>query len=114
MVAIKDFEIPSCCGGCFARTMVDGTVSTYEMCDLTQSVLLVENLIENRHKDCPLVEIEERKVGKWIVSKDSIYCPFCNTRQKIGTAEVELLSTVFTGFKFCKYCGAEMVGNENG
>ena len=58
--------------------------------------------------------VEERKVGKWIVHKDTICCPFCNTKQKIGTAEVELLDTIFTSFKFCKYCGAEMVSYENG
>lgn len=91
-------------------------------------IVWLSSAIHNFCKGSPITEdnihhlislaptLEERKVGKWIVNKekDTIYCPFCNTRQKIGTAEVELLDTVFTGFKFCKYCGADMRGAENG
>lgn len=55
-----------------------------------------------------------RKKGKWIVNKerDTICCPYCHDKQKIGKDEVELLKTAFTGFKFCKYCGAEMESEE--
>lgn len=55
-----------------------------------------------------------RKKGKWIVNKerDTICCPYCNDKTKIGKDEVRLLNTAFTGVRFCKYCGAEMRGTK--
>ena len=57
MVAIKDFGMPKQCASCFAKAMVDGEISTYEICILTQSVLSTEDLCDRRHPNCPLVEI---------------------------------------------------------
>lgn len=50
-----------------------------------------------------------RPKGHWIVNKerDTICCSCCNTKEKIGKDEVELLNTVFTGFRFCRYCGSD-------
>lgn len=52
--------------------------------------------------------LNERKTGKWLINKerDTICCPFCNDKTKIGKTEVELLYTEFAGFRYCKYCGA--------
>ena len=47
--------------------------------------------------DCPLVEIEERKVGKWI-DKEKIMFPICS---KCGLTSVEKYS-------FCPNCGTKM------
>ena len=47
--------------------------------------------------DCPLVEIEERKVGKWI-DKEKIMFPICS---KCGLTSVEKYS-------FCPNCGSRM------
>jgi len=59
MVAIKDFGMPKQCASCFARAMVDGKISTYEICTLTESVLSTEDLCDRRNPNCPLVEIDE-------------------------------------------------------
>ena len=115
MVAIKGVEIPKQCASCFARTMVDGNISTYEICALTQSVLSTEDLCDKRNHNCPLVDIQERKVGKWIYDKASQNwrCSVCNETPKtlgyVGTAD--FMEKEFT---FCNHCGAEMVGAENG
>lgn len=57
---------------------------------------------------------QEPRKGHWIVNKekDTICCSCCHDKQKIGKDEVELLDTAFTGFRFCKYCGADMRGKE--
>lgn len=57
MIAIKDFGMPKQCASCFAKAMVDGEISTYEICTLTQSVLSTEDLCDRRNTNCPLVEI---------------------------------------------------------
>ena len=67
-----------------------------------------------RHPNCPLVDIEERKVGKWIYDKTSQNwrCSECNKTPKtlgyVGTADF-----MKKEFVFCNHCGAEMVGAEN-
>lgn len=55
--------------------------------------------------DCPLVDIEERKVGKWVKKYQygNEYCSECNY-ENCGYGYP----------KFCPNCGAEMVGAENG
>ena len=55
MVAIKDFEMPRHCNQCnFCKL---GTYDNYLYCYITGAN--VDDMIEHRHKDCPLVEIED-------------------------------------------------------
>lgn len=57
MVAIKDFGMPSCCENC--NMCVNRNLDTFYCCITLNDV----NIDEKSH-DCPLVEIEERKVEK--------------------------------------------------
>ena len=98
MVAIKDMEMPSCCGLCerYLRT-----------CEYR-----FENAQTKRHPDCPLVEIEERKQGEWILHEEnsassSYHCSVCNRLINV------LWSEELSDYPFC-HCGAEMRGEENG
>lgn len=59
MVAIKDFGMPSCCVNCdccLPCAFNEG------LCHITQHT--IGNIYDNRPSDCPLVEIEERKLEK--------------------------------------------------
>lgn len=112
MVAIKDMEMPSCCSQC------DLCVED-EYADMT-CVLLGSDWEEtdynenHRDENCPFVEIEEHKVGKWIYDKTSQNwrCSKCNeTPKTLGYVGTSAFMTEH--FKFCNHCGSEMVGAEN-
>ena len=70
-----------------------------------------------RHPNCPLVEIEERKVGKWIcvhhlenkITYDSWKCSEC--QHDFNSEEESMVD--FDEYKFCPNCGADMRGSEN-
>ena len=107
MVAIKDMEkIPSCCLWDCPLAREDGGA-----CQLAD----VRTSYNERPSDCPLVEIEERKVGKWIYDKASQNwrCSVCNETPKtlgyVGTSEF-----MTEHFKFCNHCGAKIERCENG
>lgn len=79
MIAIKDMEMPENCIECNRK-------------DLQQAIncQLIYSGCANcgRHPNCPLVEVEERKVGKWIIDigekefnrerVDACHCSVCN------------------------------------
>ena len=95
MVAIKDMEMPKNCVEC-------------NHMDLQQAIncQLIYSGCANcgRHPNCPLVEIEERKVGKWIKTGGSYRCSEC-----MVMPEFKDIRTL----KFCPNCGAEMKGAED-
>ena len=108
MVAIKDMEMPSCCHWDCPLCNEDGGECMLGSHDTKTDTY------KERAKDCPLVEIEERKVGKWIYDK-AYYnwrCSVCNETPKTmgfcGTSD--FMEKEFT---FCNHCGAEMRGVEN-
>lgn len=114
MVAIKDFGMPSCCENCninkFDYLGSQGTA--HWNCAITENEC--EDYENKRNSDCPLVEIEERKVGKWIYDKASQNwrCSVCNeTPKTLGYVGTSAFMTEH--FKFCNHCGSEMVGAEN-
>jgi len=100
MVAIKDMEMPKNCVEC-------------NHMDLQQAIncQLIYSGCANcgRHPNCPLIEIEERKHGKWehdkLFGECAYVCSFCHT---IWT------SSEIQNMHYCPTCGAEMVGAENG
>lgn len=103
MVAIKDMEMPSCCENC---NMCDNkNLDTFYCCITLNDV----NIDEKAH-DCPLVEIEERKVGKWIVERDDYgeltrwHCSNCYDKTGFFTT---------CAWDYCPNCGADMRGSEN-
>ena len=100
MVAIKDMKMPKNCGECDCSYWHD-YCGTY-FCSLTGN-----NVLENqKDMDCPIVETEERKIGKWITNPNKmkgteIECNKCGVSalSKIG---IQVCSD------FCPNCGAEM------
>lgn len=61
------------------------------------------------YRQAKLLE-EISSMGEWIVNKegDTICCPICNDKHKIGKDEVKLLKTSFSRYNFCTYCGAKL------
>ena len=108
MVAIKGLEIPSCCAKC------DFKEDYCFYCNKLQKGIPQSNFFDSRLPDCPLVEIEERKVGKWIYDKTSQNWRYseCNETPKtlgyVGTS-----AFMKEHFEFCNHCGAEMKGTED-
>lgn len=113
MVAIKDMEkIPkACCDDDKVCPLFNGETGT---CNGAEEFIMTDTTMK-RFPNCPLVDIEERKVGKWIYDKTSQNwrCSVCNETPKTlgfcGTAD--FMEKEFT---FCNHCGSEMVGAENG
>jgi hypothetical protein len=56
---------------------------------------------ESRPNDCPLIEIDELKVGKWINDAGSQKCSICDM-------SFPDLYPLYDKAKYCPNCGAEM------
>ena len=112
MVAIKDMEMPKSCSNC------DFCVED-KYADMT-CVLLGSEWEETDYNDnhidenCPLVEIEERKVGEWCKQNDDYFdwyeCSECGYGSE---GEMQYSSEYDVRTKYCPNCGAEMVGTKN-
>ena len=102
MVAIKDIEMPKNCRECDIKGL-------RRNCDLIYG----DNADICRHPNCPLIEIKERKVGKWIKEYDNsaldglYHCSVCS--RKLWIPKEESVSD----YPYC-HCGAEIRGSENG
>lgn len=101
MVAIKDFGMPSCCYEC--------DLHNYHNCDLTNDDI-EKHLDDGKHPNCPLVEIEERKVGKWIddcgfIDKSYRKYECFNCGESVYEKPYQIKY-----HKYCLHCGAEMRG----
>lgn len=104
MVAIKDMEMPKSCMSCPKKHGCNiGCFNGW--------------LEDRRASDCPLVEIEERNVGKWIEvwesQRDEFSGEYDEWREhKCSICDFQEMDAA--RFNFCPNCGAEMVGAENG
>lgn len=113
MVAIKDFGMPSCCENC--NMCNNRNLDTFYCCITLNDV----NIDEKAH-DCPLVEIEERKVGKWITKdgKEQGYdiAGIKTWYKQIMCNKCGFIKTALEGYagqrNYCPNCGAEMRGSE--
>lgn len=133
MVAIKGMEMPNDCKKC-PLMGTDGNpkdLFSPMMCvAIWATTHEIKHCVEGKIlDDCPLVEIEERKVGKWIYKKlgvrtFGIVCSNCNKvyyeGQNVGSLEefkkdIERIMRErnVTLDEYCCHCGAEMVGIEN-
>lgn len=103
MVAIKDMNMPSCCGKCKYGQRFN---PDEDICRIDGHIIksTFATITQNRDEKCPLIGIEERKVGKWIKSEigGAKVCSICQSHMGLSN------------FKYCPNCGAEMVGAENG
>lgn len=110
MVAIKDMEMPKYCNDC------DFVVDSMGYCERANEQIPNYDFYSEtneRPNFCPLVEIEERKVGKWIrkpIRNDKGGCIgaemicFCCNKDNRHDEYMD----------FCPNCGADMRGVENG
>ena len=100
MVAIKDMkEIPkSCCDEDKLCPLFNEETGTCNGADTTM----------RRFPNCPLVEIEERKVGKWI----EVWGEYDEWREhKCSICDFQEIDA--DRFNFCPNCGANMRGNKD-
>lgn len=106
MVANKDMEMPKNCSECSFKA------SDY-VCGLLDCAFSC-NHFKERNYNCPLVEIEERKVGEWCKQNDDYFdwyeCSECGYGSE---GEMQYSSEYDVRTKYCPNCGAEMRGNEN-
>lgn len=112
MVAIKDMEMPKYCNDC------DFVADSLGYCErATEHIPNYDFFSDTNEKPnwCPLTEIEERKVGKWIKEDTllgwdghSYQCSVCGRSIHLDT-EVEDLED----YPYC-HCGAEMEIGEDG
>ena len=104
MVAIKDMKMPKNCIEC-------------NHMDLQQAIncQLIYSGCANcgRHPNCPLVEIEERKVGKWI---DKSHTSGCGIKFIASECTCCGKKTLFNCnelfFNYCPNCGCRMESGE--
>lgn len=107
MVAIKDMEMPSCCYEC--------DLHNYHNCDLTSDDI-EKHLDDGKNPNCPLVEVEERKAGKWEEVWESQRDEFTGEYDEWREHKCSVCGfQEFDAdrFKYCPCCGAEMRGSEN-
>lgn len=110
MVAIKGMEMPKDCKKC-PLMGTDG--NTKDLLNPMMCVAIWATTHEIKHcvegkilDDCPLVEIEERKVGKLKAIDDThSQCSECGATFCITSSDEWEVS-------YCPNCGAEMRGSE--
>lgn len=121
MLGIKGMNVPKSCSECnFKYYDEDENVLC---CALEDGYISDDEVDEKRLECCPLVETEERKVGKWIETAEEYYnainekgggvnentdyftddiaCPNCLSKFNVIDNETER-------FRFCPNCGAKM------
>lgn len=120
MVAINR-EMPKGCQHCkFFRKDLFGNGLDYSyscMLGATEFPYPWIRQMEERASDCPLVEIEERKVGKWILideGKNIWKCTKCIELGKEDWWQLNSGTPQDNKMDYCPHCGAEMRGAENG
>ena len=109
MIAIKNMaEMPKSC------VTYNSENDNYTGCPFYKICKQRETIKTNyKPTDCPLVEVEESKVGKWIrkpIRNDKggcigaeMICSYCNKDNRHDEY-----------MDYCPNCGSEMVGAENG
>ena len=97
MVAIKDMEMPKSCSECNLTTC-KGYGEPWNYCC---SVTLTDIDLNDTEKpsDCPLVEIQERKVGRWEKNEHTFWtCSECGLINKYNRIQ----------YAYCPNCGSKM------
>jgi hypothetical protein len=105
MVAIKNFGMPSCCGECNLTTCKGKDEPWNYCCAITLKDINLDDT--ERPSDCPLVEIEERKVGKWIGEKGYPICEKCGCNVYEKYISCSDYAEITTKMDYCPNCGSE-------
>lgn len=115
MVGIKNMQMPKNCLGCSRKCDPENRKCNIDGHVFEETFTVVTS---RRDKDCPLVEIEERKVGKWIKETDKSLlgwykCSICGRRvdevdDYLALDEDNEVSDIYP---YC-HCGAKMEGKE--
>ena len=90
---IKGMKMPNSCWEC-----------PFERCVLRALV--------DRHPDCPLVEADPVKHGRWVNDKGLYKCSECNelwTHWWVNVVPIERMNKIM---KYCPNCGAKMDADE--
>lgn len=118
MVGI-DMEMPSCCVTYTSENDNYTACPFYKICEQRETIKT-----NYKPSDCPLVEIEERKVGKWIKYNTTEKIDMFGDRVKVSSYKCSecgrIISDIsedgFTNklqdYPYC-HCGAKMRGVEN-
>ncbi len=97
MIAVKDMEMPSCCEVCDFRKSDLYSGEVYCSKAAGDNIILYE---DEKLDNCPLVEIEERKVGKWIrVDHTKVKCSNCDITHLIAQYPHGVID-------YCPNCGS--------
>lgn len=113
MLGIKTMKVPKCCRECNFKYYDEG--EDVLCCALEDGYISDDEADEKRLECCPLVETEERWIGKWIYDKtiQNWRCSECDETPKtigyVGTADF-----MAEHFRFCNHCGAKMDNATNG
>lgn len=111
MVAIKDMGFPSCCANC---NLVELDKIDNFYCGYTHHYC--DNQNNERNSDCPLVEAEEHKAGKWILideESNTWQCSHCIELGKDDWWQLNSGTPQDNKMDYCPHCGVEMRGAEN-
>lgn len=102
MVAIKDFGMPSCCAECNLEFVHDDILGccVYQGFDDEN-----KDRYDKRLPNCPLVDIKERKVGKWING----HCSICGCDVPAYIIDWKWKEDMKADY--CPKCGSEMEGS---
>ena len=97
MVAIKDMKMPKYCNDC------DFVIDSFGYCNRAEKHIPNYEFYSdtNERPDfCPLVEIEERKIGKWIrVDHTKVKCSNCDITHLIAQYPHGVID-------YCPNCGS--------
>ena len=112
-ILIKNMEIPKSCEECpffddiYTRMDDDDTYR----CDLIGG-LSYWQYAGKAEKDCPLIEVPERKHGEWeAVSEDLIICTSCKCGFLLPYSNrIEEAKEIY-GWNYCPNCGADLRGD---
>lgn len=101
MIAIPNMEKPKRCELCPCSYYSEGALS--DICQITNEP------IDGTPTDCPLIEIDEPKVGRWIDTKMTCYgakvykCSVCDN--EIDEMPTEMGEPIWN---YCPLCGAKI------
>ena len=112
-VIVKGMKMPDCCASCPLLEYDEFAIDGYKdhWCNALDIGMSIDELPEGRRKDCPLVDEEPVKCGKWVDDAMGVLrCSECKTQApwKYGRDYIDYRWKA----NYCPNCGADMRGEE--